>query len=186
MEAAADIAVAAVGALPPLGFVHEQSSNAFTLDIADMWRTEVTLPLAFGCARTVLAGTAQPLEREVRLEAARLFRRYQLIPKMIDRIKSLLDTDDNHSDSNVSARIRGFLGSSMLELGPGVYSAPRFSPAVRERIWTVLADWFQVEGDASIVMVWTEPGMPGGQDVRTLGLPPVEVVEIDGLLVARR
>jgi len=99
VEAAADIAVAAVGALPPLGFVHEQSSNAFTLDIADMWRTEVTLPLAFGCARTILSGTTQPLEREVRLEAARLFRRYQLVPKMIERIKSLFNIDDDHSDT---------------------------------------------------------------------------------------
>jgi CRISP-associated protein Cas1 len=41
VEAAADVAVAAVGALPPLGFIHEDSSNAFTLDIADLWRVEV-------------------------------------------------------------------------------------------------------------------------------------------------
>lgn len=74
----------------------------------------------------------------------------------------------------------------MLELGPGVYSAPRFSTAVRDRVWDVLADWFQEEGDASIVMVWTDPSTPGGQNVLTLGLPPVQVVEIDGLLVARR
>ncbi len=74
----------------------------------------------------------------------------------------------------------------MLELGPGVYSAPRFSPAVRERVWAVLTDWFQEEGDASIVMVWKDASTPGGQNVLTLGLPPVEVGEIDGLLVARR
>lgn len=99
VEAAADVAVAAVGALPPLGFIHEQSSNAFTLDVADLFRVEVTLPLAFGCAERVMAGTTEPLERVVRLQAAHLFRRYQLIPKMIDRIKSLLCSDDNHRDT---------------------------------------------------------------------------------------
>ena len=87
---------------------------------------------------------------------------------------------------NVSERIRGFVASSMLELAPGVYSAPRISPAVRERIWSVLQDWFLVERDASIVMVWAEQGLPGGQAVQTLGSPPVELVEVDGLILARR
>lgn len=87
---------------------------------------------------------------------------------------------------NVSPRIRGFLASSMLELAPGVYSAPRLSPAVRDRIWAVLVDWFTAEQEASIVMVWVDPSMPGGQNVRTLGLPPVELVELDGIVVARR
>lgn len=98
VEAAADVAVAAVGALPPLGFIHEESSNAFTLDVADLWRVEVTLPLAFGVCRRVLDNPGLPLERQLRLEAARVFRRFKLIPKMIDRIKELLDTDDDRRD----------------------------------------------------------------------------------------
>jgi CRISPR-associated protein Cas2 len=84
---------------------------------------------------------------------------------------------------NVHDRVRGFLASSMLELAPCVYSAPYTNPAVRERIWTVLADWFSAEADASIVMVWADPHMPGGQSVRVLGLPPVELVDLDGLIV---
>lgn len=87
---------------------------------------------------------------------------------------------------NVADRIRGFLASSMLELAPGVYSGSRQSPAVRERIWNVLQDWFLAETDASIVMVWNDPSMPGGQAVRVLGAPPVELVEIDGLVLAKR
>jgi len=69
VEAAADIAVAAVGALPPLGFIHEHSSNAFTLDIADLWRVNVTLPLAFGAVKAYL-DKGGSLEREVRRRAA--------------------------------------------------------------------------------------------------------------------
>lgn len=94
VEAAADIAVAAVGALPPLGFIHEDSSNAFTLDIADLWRLDLTLPLAFGAVKAMQTGKADNLEREVRKRAAAAFRHHKLIPKMIDRIKELLDVDD--------------------------------------------------------------------------------------------
>lgn len=87
---------------------------------------------------------------------------------------------------NVSDRIRGFLASSMLELGPGVYSAPRLSVAVRERVWDVVSEWFLLEHEASMVMVWADAQVPGGQNVRVLGMPPVELVEIDGLIVTRR
>jgi CRISPR-associated protein Cas2 len=87
---------------------------------------------------------------------------------------------------NVSARVRGFVASAMLEVAPGVYSAPRISPAVRERLWKVLQDWFPNERDASIVMLWQERETPGGQAVRVLGSPPIELVDVDGLLLARR
>jgi CRISPR-associated protein Cas1 len=94
VEAAADIAVAAVGALPPLGFIHEDSSNAFTLDIADLYRVDVTLPLAFGAVKAYQEGKTDSLEREVRYRAARVFRQEKLIAKMIDRIKELFNVDD--------------------------------------------------------------------------------------------
>ncbi|MGQ9862478.1 MAG: type I-E CRISPR-associated endonuclease Cas1e [Thiobacillaceae bacterium] len=100
VEAAADIAVAAVGALPPLGFIHEDSSNAFTLDVADLYRVEVTLPLAFSAVQAIQQKrSAQPIEREVRQRAARLFRTEKLIPRMIDRIKELFDVDDRGGDA---------------------------------------------------------------------------------------
>lgn len=99
VEAAADIAVAAVGALPPLGFIHEESSNAFTLDIADLWRVDVTLPLAFSVAARVIKEPERSLEREVRYEAAKWFRKKDLIPNMIDRIKELLQVNDRGRDT---------------------------------------------------------------------------------------
>lgn len=98
VEAAADIAVAATGALPPLGFIHEESSNAFTLDVADLFRVEVTLPLAFSTVKACKETGAAKIERELRRRAARLFRQEKLIPKMIDRIKELLDVDDRGRD----------------------------------------------------------------------------------------
>lgn len=100
VEAAADLAVAAVGALPPLGFIHEESSNAFTLDIADLWRVDVTLPLAFGAVRASLDRKNDlPLERELRKRAVMVFRREKLIERMIERIKELLDVHDDRGDA---------------------------------------------------------------------------------------
>lgn len=87
---------------------------------------------------------------------------------------------------NVSSRVRGFLASTMLEIAPGVYCGPRISVAVRERIWAVLCEWFPNEVDASIVMLWPERSVSGGQAVRTLGTPPLACVEVDGLVLAKR
>ena len=98
VEAAADIAVAAVGALPPLGFIHEDSSNAFTLDIADMWRADVTLPLAFSTVAQMTQVQTRPLEREIRYQAAKWFKDKKMIPRMIDQIKELLNVHDANSD----------------------------------------------------------------------------------------
>ncbi|WP_202802126.1 type I-E CRISPR-associated endoribonuclease Cas2e [Sulfobacillus thermosulfidooxidans] len=87
---------------------------------------------------------------------------------------------------NVGGRIRGFLASSLLELAPGVYSAPRISPAVRDRIWSVLEEWFTAETDASIIMLWRDPGVPGGQSVKVLGYPPITLLPVDGIVLAGR
>jgi CRISPR-associated protein Cas2 len=87
---------------------------------------------------------------------------------------------------NASARVRGFLASVMLELAPGVYSFPRVSPAVRLRVWEVLKGWHSHEPESSIVMIWQEREQPGGQAVATLGTPPIDLVEVDGLILTRR
>lgn len=87
---------------------------------------------------------------------------------------------------NISSRSRGFLASTMLEIAPGVYSAPQLSPAVRDRIWKVITDWFSAEEAASVVMLWADPGQAGGQSVKTLGLPPIELTEVDGLIISLR
>lgn len=99
VEAAADIAVAAVGALPPLGFIHEDSSNAFVLDVADLYRVDLVLPLAFGSVKVYQEHRIANLESEVRKRAAQVFRHEKLITRMIDRIKEIFDVDDHSGDA---------------------------------------------------------------------------------------
>jgi CRISPR-associated protein Cas1 len=88
--AAASIAVAAMAVIPQLGFVHEDSSQAFVLDIADLFRDEVTLRIAFGAVNEAKS-SQRTLEQLVRRHANAIFAKTDLIPTMIDRIKTLLE-----------------------------------------------------------------------------------------------
>ena len=88
--AAAGIAVAMTRCIPQLGFIHEESGDAFVLDIADLYRDEITLPIAFSaCKKSEASGLS--IDRQVRMQAAALFKKRKLIGAMIDRIKNLLE-----------------------------------------------------------------------------------------------
>jgi CRISPR-associated protein Cas1 len=89
VEGAAAIAVAATATIPQLGFIHEDSGQSFVLDIADLFRDTVTIPCAFKGVLAQQRRPADPLERLVRRIVAERLRRDQVIPSMIDRIKSL-------------------------------------------------------------------------------------------------
>src|SRR5262249_21847172 len=91
VEAAAAIAVAATATIPQLGFVHEDSGQAFVLDVADLVRHDILLPIAFGAAKQAMKDRTENLERLVRTRAADVFNREQVIAGLIDRIKELFD-----------------------------------------------------------------------------------------------
>ncbi|MCK6681273.1 MAG: type I-E CRISPR-associated endoribonuclease Cas2e [Thermoanaerobaculia bacterium] len=86
---------------------------------------------------------------------------------------------------NVKDRTRGFLGSCMCEVAPGVYVGPRMNPGVRDRVWAVLLDWFEDWEESSVVMIWPDAAEPGGQTVRTLGNAGRQLKEYDGVFLAR-
>ena len=87
---------------------------------------------------------------------------------------------------NVEDRYRGFLASCMLEIAPGVYTGPRMTKGVQERVWQVLSDWHGALHQGAIIMAWNEPAAPGGQGVRILGCPPRDLHDSDGILLVRR
>lgn len=93
VQAAAAIAVQSVAAIPQLGFIHEDSGQAFVLDIADLFRDTVTLAIAFNAVKQ--AETIDlSVDRLVRREAAQVFRKQSVIPTMIDRIKQVLRMEE--------------------------------------------------------------------------------------------
>ena len=86
---------------------------------------------------------------------------------------------------NVEARYRGFLASAMLEIAPGVYTSPKMSTGIRERIWNVLTRWHRELRQGSIVMTWRDPSAVGEQQMRTLGEAPKYIVDADGVYLVK-
>jgi CRISPR-associated protein Cas2 len=87
---------------------------------------------------------------------------------------------------NSPDRIRGFLASCMCEIAPGVYTSPRMTAGIRERVWKVLSGWYKGEADHSVLMTWSRSDVPGGQEVRALGVPKQDLSRYGGVYLARR
>ncbi len=93
VEAAAAIAVAATATIPQLGFIHEDPGQSFVLDIADLWRTELTIPVAFRAAKKAAERPTDNIERITRRMTGAALSNDQVIPKMIERIRDLIAED---------------------------------------------------------------------------------------------
>lgn len=100
VQGAAAIAVQSLAAIPQLGFIHEDSGQAFVLDIADLFRDTVTLQIAFASAKKALNGDATSIDRLVRREASTVFRKQNVIASMIDKIKLVLRTEETDGTGN--------------------------------------------------------------------------------------
>lgn len=79
--------VSGLGLSPGLGIVHHGSPRAFVLDIADLYKTEVTVPLAFKQLNS--ANPGRDVMRALRDE----FRLLRLLPRIVDDLHALLDVD---------------------------------------------------------------------------------------------
>lgn len=90
VEAAASIAVAATATIPQLGFIHEDAGHSFVLDIADLFREQVTIPIAFSCVAMAQKNPNLNFERTIRQTVGEKFFKDQVISGMIDKIKALL------------------------------------------------------------------------------------------------
>jgi CRISPR-associated protein Cas2 len=88
---------------------------------------------------------------------------------------------------NVPERFRGFLASVMCEVTLGVYTAPKMTPGVRDRVWKVMEEWFDATfaPDTAVVMTWPDAQAAGGQAFRTLGVPKVDLHFHDGVALVR-
>ncbi|MNU42823.1 CRISPR-associated endonuclease Cas1 [compost metagenome] len=94
MYAFSAIAVYSVGAIPQLGFIHEASGDAFCLDIADLYRATITIPIAFECTRFIMDNPDIPIERHVRKAINKTAGKSGLVDAMIDNIKELFNGND--------------------------------------------------------------------------------------------
>lgn len=81
-----EAAVLAAGYAPAVGFIHSGKPLSFVYDIADLYKFETVVPVAFAVAAKP---GAQP-EREVRLRCRDIFRQSKLLERIIPDIEALL------------------------------------------------------------------------------------------------
>lgn len=86
---------------------------------------------------------------------------------------------------DVTSRYRGFLASVLSEVAPGIYVASNMNAGVRDRVWAVMTDWWDSVPGGSVLMIFADRHEPSGMAVRTLGLPAIELVDMEGLHLAR-
>ncbi|QEV43167.1 type I-E CRISPR-associated endonuclease Cas1 [Streptomyces nodosus] len=78
-------AVLALGCSPALGFVHSGNQQALVYDIADLYKAELTIPLAFS-----LHAATNP-EAEARRSFREGLRLFRLLPRIVHDLQDLLD-----------------------------------------------------------------------------------------------
>ncbi len=101
-------AILSGGYSPALGFIHTGKQLSFVYDIADLYKADFTIPLAFEMA----AGDHIQLERQVRLACRDRFRKGDLMDRILPDIAKALDvpvapddalTDEYAEDSAMPA-----------------------------------------------------------------------------------
>ncbi|NJO64219.1 MAG: hypothetical protein HC836_40420 [Richelia sp. RM2_1_2] len=87
----ASIAVYSTRTIPQLGFIHEASGNAFMIDVADLYRTSVTIPVAFLAFRNSLEPPYNSVFKNVRHLLSLEIKHKKMIDTMIKDIEDLLE-----------------------------------------------------------------------------------------------
>lgn len=81
-----EAAVLAAGYAPAVGFIHTGKPLSFVYDVADIFKFETVVPVAF---KVAAKGTANA-EREVRLRCRDIFRETRLLERIIPAIEDIL------------------------------------------------------------------------------------------------
>jgi CRISPR-associated protein Cas1 len=88
-------AIVSAGYSPAIGFIHTGKMLSFVYDIADLYKVEVTVPVAFRLAATV----TKNLEREVRQECRKAFHAAHLMDRILPDIAEVLNAGDDSGET---------------------------------------------------------------------------------------
>ena len=78
-----------------LGFVHTGKMLSFVYDVADLYKTELTIPVAF----KIVAENPSDLERAVRMECRKAFHEFRLMERLLPDIAEVLGVIDDSGES---------------------------------------------------------------------------------------
>lgn len=87
--------ILSAGYSPALGFVHTGKMLSFVYDIADLYKTEVTIPVAF----RLVAEKPLDLERAIRTECRVAFQEFRLMDRLLPDIAEVLGVSDDTGES---------------------------------------------------------------------------------------
>lgn len=95
--------ILSAGYSPGLGFIHTGKLLSFVYDIADLYKTETTIPVAFKAA----SENPPELERSVRMECRKVFYDSRLMERILPDIAEVLGVghDDGEGPEEVEGRI---------------------------------------------------------------------------------
>ena len=107
-------AILAAGYSPGLGFIHTGKQLSFVYDIADLYKVDVTIPVAFQIAQEDPVN----LERTVRLACRDRFRETKLLQRVVPDIQKALNVKED----------------------PAADFAPDADPALPTELWTPVSE----------------------------------------------
>ena len=105
-------AIVSAGFSPALGFIHTGKMLSFVYDIADLYKTEITVPVAF----QAVAEQKHPVERAVRITCRDRFVSARLLERIIPDIQSALmlsTATTSETDFDLDAAAPGFLWDNL-------------------------------------------------------------------------
>jgi CRISPR-associated protein Cas1 len=85
-----EAAILAAGYAPAIGFIHTGKPQSFVYDIADLFKFETVVPMAF----KVAAGNPDNPARETRYYCRNSFRKHQVLKKLIPVIEEVLSAGE--------------------------------------------------------------------------------------------
>lgn len=88
-------AIVSGGYSPALGFIHTGRQLSFVYDIADLYKTEITIPIAFQIA----AESAQQIEKRTRAAVREKMREVKLLQRILPDIDHVLEIESASEDA---------------------------------------------------------------------------------------
>ena len=108
----------ALGFSPALGFVHTGKMLSFVYDVADLYKAEISIPLAF----RVAASEVENVERAARIGCRDLFRETRLLDRLPKDLDRLFEGEalDEEADFDGDAALPGALWDGAGSVPGGV------------------------------------------------------------------
>lgn len=90
LNAVCHAAIVSGGYSPAIGFVHTGKQLSFVYDVADLYKADLTIPIAF----SIVAESRQNVERRARMACREKFREVKLLERILPDIDDILEIKD--------------------------------------------------------------------------------------------